>query len=146
MSKAVRAIIMNDGKLLAMHRNKYGSEYFTLVGGRVNQGETLEHALAREVKEETGLTITSARLVFTEQYPEPYNEQYIYLCEVVSTDSAAVQEFSEEGQMNRLGMNIHNPVWLETRSFAGVQFRTPVLHKALVNAMKQGWPKEPVRL
>jgi len=45
MSKAARAIVVQDGKILVMHRNKYGSEYFTLVGGRVNEGEPLEQAL-----------------------------------------------------------------------------------------------------
>ena len=75
MSKAARAIVVQDGKILVMHRNKYGSEYFTLVGGRVNEGESLEQALVREVREETGLSVTGVRLVFIEEHPAPYNEQ-----------------------------------------------------------------------
>jgi ADP-ribose pyrophosphatase YjhB (NUDIX family) len=71
MSKAARAIIIDGERFLVMYRNKYGSEYFTLVGGRVGESETVEQALMREVKEETGLDVTAARLVFIEEHPEP---------------------------------------------------------------------------
>jgi ADP-ribose pyrophosphatase YjhB (NUDIX family) len=96
MSKAARAIIIEDNKILVMHRNKYGSEYYTLVGGRLEDGETLEQGLQREVKEETGLDVTSARLVYFEEHAAPYNEQYIYLCQVGPHEPVAVQESSEE--------------------------------------------------
>ncbi len=146
MGKAVRAIIIKDNKLLAMHRNKEGSQYYTLVGGRVNDGETLEQALKREVKEETGLEVTAARLVFTEDYPEPYNSQFIYLCEVAGADQVALTAGSEEEQLNRLGYNVHTPVWLEMGSFERVHFRTPQLQRALADSLRKGFPENPKAL
>jgi ADP-ribose pyrophosphatase YjhB (NUDIX family) len=146
MGAAARAIIFNGDKMLVMHRDKHGSQYYTLVGGRVQEGETSEQALVREVKEETGLDITAARLVFTEEHDEPYNSQYIYLCDIASTDNVAIDDASEEGFMNRIGINIHTPVWIYTKSLAKLQFRTPDLHKALVQALKEGFPSEPVKL
>lgn len=146
MGKAVRAIITKNDQLLVMHRDKHGSQYYTLVGGRVQQGETAEEALKREVKEETGLDVTSARLVFTEEYDEPYNSQAIYLCEVAPFDKVAIGEASEEGFMNRMGINIHTPAWVYTNSLAKLHFRTPALHQALIKAFKDGFPKEPVKL
>ncbi len=146
MGKAVRAIIFKDGKLLVMHRNKYGSEYFTLVGGRVNEGEELEQALKREVMEETGLVVTSSRQVFYEDHPEPYNKQYIYLCEIAPGGDAEIQDYSEEGKMNRIGINIHTPKWAEIRTLTGLPFRTPMLQHAIIEGIKHGFPKEPVTL
>lgn len=146
MAKAVRAIILDGDKLLAMHRNKHGEQYFTLVGGRVNEGEALEQALVREVKEETGLDVTSARLVFIEEHPAPYNEQYIYLCQVAPHDSVAITDSSEEGLMNRVGINVHTPVWLNASNLEFVHFRTPDLHKAIIHALKHGFPSAPVKL
>ncbi len=146
MATATRAIVIENDKLLVMQRNKFGSTYFTLVGGRINHGETPEEGLAREVFEETGLTVTSARPVFIEQHPEPYDHQIIYLCEVAPHQDVVIQETSEEATMNKYGMNLHQPFWVTSRAFAGIPFRTPLLHKAIVDALKKGFPKEPIQL
>lgn len=146
MGKAARAIIVENGKLLVMHRDKHGSEYYTLVGGRLAGHETPEQALVREVKEETGLDVTAARLVFTEEHPEPYNSQYIFLCQIADHNGAAVHKASEEGFMNRMGMNIHTPQWVDINALPRIQFRTPALHQALIRAFKDGFPKEAIKL
>jgi 8-oxo-dGTP pyrophosphatase MutT (NUDIX family) len=146
MSKAARAIIIEGDKILVMHRNKHGSEYFTLVGGRVMENETIEQALVREIKEETGLTITDARPVFIEEHAEPYNEQYVFLCEVAPHADVAIQDTSEEGFMNRMGINTHSPAWAEVASFTKLPFRTPQLQAAIDHAIKKGFPASPIKL
>ena len=146
MRKAARAIIINGDKTLVMHRNKLGSQYFTLVGGRAEEHETPEQTLVREIREETGLEITKSRFVFYEDHPAPYNEQYIFLCEVANPEAVAVQGTSEEGRMNKLGSNTHTPMWVEIKAFAQLPFRTPQLQDALVRCFKKGFPAEAVRL
>ena len=48
----------NDGENILMVKNKGSrSSYYTLPGGAVESGETLEEAAIREVKEETGLNV-----------------------------------------------------------------------------------------
>lgn len=142
MRHAVRAILIEDGKILVMHRDKYGDKYFTLVGGRVNDGESLEQALVREVHEETGLQVTAARPVYIEEHPSPYNEQTIFLCNVAPHGDIAIQEASEEGVMNQYGLNTHQPYWVALKSFAHIPFRTPQLQTAIAKALKKGFPKQ----
>lgn len=146
MAKAARAIIVEGDKILVMYRNKHGSEYFTLVGGQVADGETIEQGLSRELKEETGLVATGARQVFVENHAEPYNQQYIYVCEVAPHDDVAIQETSEEGYMNRLDANVHKPLWVDVASFEKLPFRTPALQAAIVYGLRKGFPTQPVDL
>jgi 8-oxo-dGTP diphosphatase len=55
---AVSAAIFRDGKVLLVRRARSpGKGFYSLPGGRVEFGESLQVALAREVDEETGLRI-----------------------------------------------------------------------------------------
>lgn len=148
MGNAVRAIIFKDNQILVMHRNKHGSEYYTLVGGRVHEQESLEQALAREVKEETGLDVTAAQLVFTEHHQERYNDQYIFLCQISPSSSGTleVQPTSEEAFMNKIDLNTHKPLWVDIHSFARLPFFTGQLQTAIMNALQQGFPTQPMNL
>jgi ADP-ribose pyrophosphatase YjhB (NUDIX family) len=147
MGKAARAIIFNGQKILVMHRDKSGSKYYTLVGGRVQDHESLEQGVIREVREETGMEVTNTKLVFIEEHAPPYDEQYIFLCEVANLpDSITVQLASEEGIMNQIGINNHQPIWAEAASFARLPFRTPQLQAAIVQSLRKGFPNNPVKL
>ncbi|MBR0774531.1 NUDIX hydrolase [Bradyrhizobium diazoefficiens] len=55
---AVSAAIFREGKVLLVRRARSPAKgFYSLPGGRVEFGETLHQALAREVDEETGLDI-----------------------------------------------------------------------------------------
>jgi ADP-ribose pyrophosphatase YjhB (NUDIX family) len=55
---AVSAAIFRDGRVLIVRRGRAPSQgIYTLPGGGVEVGETLEAAVVREVREETGLEI-----------------------------------------------------------------------------------------
>ena len=59
----VSALIEHDGKLLLERRRDTGQ--WGLVGGKVELDESLEQALYKEVREETGLTVASFALFGT---------------------------------------------------------------------------------
>lgn len=60
---AVSAAIVRDGKILVVRRARAPANgLFTLPGGVVEIGETLTEAVAREVREETELTIEPVAL------------------------------------------------------------------------------------
>ena len=63
---AVVAIIQKSGKFLFIERSDYieaASGYWCPVSGRVQENETQEEALCREVKEEVGLEVTAVKKV-----------------------------------------------------------------------------------
>jgi 8-oxo-dGTP diphosphatase len=61
---AVSAAIFRDGRVLIVRRRRPPAHgLYTLPGGVVELGETLEEAVIREVREETGLKIAPLELV-----------------------------------------------------------------------------------
>lgn len=58
---ACSMIVMNEARDRVILIQQYNRPFYVLVAGYVNQGEDAEHAAAREVREELGLTVTSVR-------------------------------------------------------------------------------------
>ena len=55
----VYAVIIEDNKILLTRQ----WDGYSLIGGGVEKGETIEESIVREVKEETGLTITPDKII-----------------------------------------------------------------------------------
>ena len=55
---AVSMIVVNEEKDEILLIQQYGRPSYILVAGYVGRGESLEDAVAREVREETGMTVT----------------------------------------------------------------------------------------
>ena len=64
----VKLIIEKDGKILLLRRTQDSTKHmWDIPGGRINAGESLTDALAREVAEETGMHITGATTLLAAQ-------------------------------------------------------------------------------
>ncbi len=63
---AVGAIVFKgDRVLLVLRANPPSEKMWSIPGGRVELGETLQAAVEREIQEETGITIRAKEPVFT---------------------------------------------------------------------------------
>lgn len=145
MRRAVRAVIIKDGNLLVMHRNKFGKEYSTLPGGNIEMGETPEQALFRELHEETMITVANPVLRFVEEAGDPYGTQYIFHCEYVSGEPQLHPD-SEESHINKLGQNLHAPQWLGLDALVTASFVSEKLKQAILLAVKDGFPDKAVEI
>lgn len=58
---AVSMIVVNKAKDEILLIQQYGKGTYVLVAGYVNRGEALEDAVKREIKEETGMTVSSMK-------------------------------------------------------------------------------------
>lgn len=145
MRQNVRAIIIKDDKLVVMHRNKFGKEYYTLIGGGVDAGEDRDQALWREVAEETCMQIANPRLVIIENDDKFYGPQYVYVCDWVSGEPKLAPD-CDEASINELGQNVYTPMWLPLDKLDEVPFVSKPLQAALLKYIPQGFPDQPVTL
>lgn len=71
LATAVIVLIHKDDEVLLVHANNFRSDFYGLVAGFVETGETLEEAVEREVMEETGLKIRNLRYFASQPWPYP---------------------------------------------------------------------------
>ena len=69
---AVSMIVINKETNKILLVKQYRKPFYILVAGYVNRTEQLEHAVAREIKEETGMNVSSIKFNRTSFY-EPSN-------------------------------------------------------------------------
>lgn len=109
---AVSIIVMNQQEDKILLIKQYGMKEFILVAGYVNKGETAEHAVVRELQEETGLKAIEIQYNRSRYY-EPSNTLMLnYSCIVedeildVLTDEVDYAEwFAIEDAKNNIKKN-----------------------------------------
>lgn len=70
MIKTVFTLIEKDGKyLLVLEATGQSKSFWSMPGGHIDEGETMEAAAVRETKEEAGVDIELEGKIFTKELP-----------------------------------------------------------------------------
>jgi colanic acid biosynthesis protein WcaH len=107
---SVEAIIVKDGRLLFLKRkNSPARGEWWFPGGRIRRGESIEEALLREVREETGLNVTEYRLVnvYSRIFPERHDIAIVFICKCGEGEIRLNDEHSEFKFFENLPEGIH---------------------------------------
>lgn len=75
----------NDTILLARHKNR-NTDVFTCLAGYIEQGESAEEAVAREIKEEVGIAVSNIRYITSQSWPFPDQLMMAFKAEYKSGD------------------------------------------------------------
>jgi ADP-ribose pyrophosphatase YjhB (NUDIX family) len=137
-----RAIVLKDGTLLVMRREKAGRKYCSLVGGAVDPGETPEQALYRELAEETGIEVANHRLVITQE-GGGFGMQYIYLCDYVSGEPVLAPD-SIEAKIRIPKQDYYDPGWLSLKDLTKANLLPAELKKTLLDILPDNFPQRPI--
>ncbi len=75
-----------DDKILLVHAHNLKGNYYGLVAGFVETGETLEECVQREVMEETGITVANIRYFASQPWPYPCGLMVGFFADYVEGD------------------------------------------------------------
>lgn len=92
-----RAIIISEDKIVSMYREREGRNFYTFPGGGMEENETEEECVKREVLEEFGLIVNPIKKLYT--YENKNSIEHFYLAEWVSGEFGSGE--GEEYQENR---------------------------------------------
>ena len=71
LSPAIIVLIEKDDTLLLARSPRFAGEFFSVLAGFVEPGESLEAAVHREVMEETGIAVTNVNYFGSQPWPFP---------------------------------------------------------------------------
>lgn len=109
------AIIIQNNKILLIHRIKKDDDYFVFPGGGIEEGESREEAMAREIKEELNLEVRSMKLVFELDNKSQKNQHEFFFL-IKDFSGIPVVGGPEREIMNE--QNQYVPVWVELEKVA----------------------------
>src|SRR3981081_4189823 len=102
---SVLAWIEDDQGAVLLVRQAVGQKLWTLPGGKVKRTESLESALRREVREETGLSVSA--IAFRQMYDRPERGAIAILFKVsvqrqIAQINFPIEEIADLGFFDRL--------------------------------------------
>jgi len=81
ISPAIIVLITRGEKILLARSPRFPAEMHSVIAGFVEAGETLEHAVCREVQEEVGIEIKNIRYFASEPWPFPDSLMIAFVAE-----------------------------------------------------------------
>ena len=129
-----RAIIIHEGKIVSMYRERQGRIFYTFPGGGMEENETEEDCVKREVLEEFGIIVNPIKKVYT--YENQSSIEYFYIAEWISGEFGSGE--GEEYQENR-NNGVYIPKFVEISEIPKLPLMPPeVASEFYEDYMKNG--------
>lgn len=142
------AIITSGENILLIKRHLETRDpptYWLFPGGGVEEGESVEDACIREVREELGLEVRLGRLVANVVFgsPDPRSLQSYFLADVIGGE-LGTGEWPIEGVQTESGW--YQPEWVSASDLQKMHVVPAPLADIVREAFRTGWPSAPVDL
>jgi mutator protein MutT len=133
------AILIKEDEVLLMHRRNE-KEYFTFPGGGVENGEKIEDAVLRELREETTIEAKINKLLYRHIYDND-TEQYFYLCDYISGEPKLGEDSEEKKRMSEEN-EFYNPLWVKIERLRDMLVYPLEIRDLLLKDFKIGFVNE----
>lgn len=147
--KPVRAVglVIHKESILLMRRKKNGKHFYVFPGGHVDEGESIEAAVVRELFEETTLEAVVERCVYdmwSESDVHGPQEQYVYLCTYIS--GVPTLGACEERERMEESNQEYEPLWACVDDIDTMNIYPTELKTAVIDGLANGFNSSPVKL
>lgn len=123
----VTGILIEDERILLVKQSVSAERGWSLPGGRVEQGETLEEAMVREMVEETGLTTKVKKLLYLCDKPDS-SPSLLHITFLLERLEGEIRLPSNEFDSNPIGDVVLVPIADLTSYGFSEKFMTVVQH------------------
>jgi mutator protein MutT len=120
------AIIIYEGHVLLIRRQRPSETYYLFPGGRIELRETPEQALVRELQEELGLDIVAGRHIADIEYKENLQSYYVATLMLPLPNALTGDEAADA-------------IWLPVEGLSALPVH-PAAVAAMVEYSSGGWP------
>ena len=120
-----RAIIIHEGKMVSMYRERQGRVFYTFPGGGMEGTETEEECVKREVFEEFGLIVKPIKKVYT--YENKNSIEHFYMADWLSGEFGSGE--GEEFEENR-NNGVYIPKLIEISDIPNIPLMPPEVASA----------------
>ncbi|HTB62510.1 MAG TPA: NUDIX domain-containing protein [Opitutales bacterium] len=131
---AARAVVVRDGKLLAITMRDREGEFFILPGGGQRHGETLADTLRRETHEEIGLALEPGPMLYVREYigkNHGFAREHQHFHQVEVVFRCALPEGAEVGAGSERDRKQIGVAWLELAKLGEYRFFPAFLKKCV---------------
>ena len=101
ISPCIIVLVRKGDHCLLAHSSKFASGRYSTLAGFIEAGESAEHAVLREVKEEVGITVKNIEYCFSQSWPFPHSFMLGFMAEY------------DEGELIPDGVEILDAGWFK---------------------------------
>ena len=127
MRQRAAGIIIQDGKILLLHRQKAGEIYYIIPGGGLEAGETPQQAAKREIKEETDLDVEIDELIFEFNGVYGYPEYFFAVKNIQGEARLGGEELEKNCEENH-----YEIAWVEIKKLSETNLLPPEIKSIII--------------